>query len=381
MPRPFRRCSWSYLVGLRSFIYKTAWVHPLAVPMLEHVSVTTAGESASNPEAQNPAEGLSQFLGKVLDQLSLTSWMPAGMLVGVGALLLKLHAQHNFDVAAAVSSLATNALGTSIVLVVAVILAAVVTQAFSFGTIRFFEGYWGSSRLARVLLRWRSGTWSRRRTRLRERVKAQRAAAFKEACEQMGDRKKPIPKEWIEVLQDDFERRKGETRRGYSEEIVAKARALTWETFAVPASLHALDRAERRLREFPSNHRLLPTYLGNVLRANEDRLKNDGFELEGLVMRRYDLIPRRLMIQHDQFRDRLDMYCTLVPVFSILAIAAFGLLARRADHFVVAGCTATALVVLAWVSYRAAIASARGYAVALTEIARRPESSSTGSAS
>jgi hypothetical protein len=138
----------------------------------------TANESASNADAKNPVEGLSQFLGKVLDQLSLTSWMPAGMLVGAEALLVKLHAQHNFDVAAAVSSLAKNALGASIVLVVAVILAAVVTQAFSFGTIRFFEGYWGSSRLTHAFLRWRSGTWSRRRNRLRERVKARRIGAF-----------------------------------------------------------------------------------------------------------------------------------------------------------------------------------------------------------
>jgi hypothetical protein len=346
--------------------------------MPHDVFVTAADEPAAKAETKNPAEGLSQFLGKVLDQLSLTAWMPAGMLVGVSALLLKLHGQQHFNVSAAVSSLASNALGTSVVLLVAVILAAVVTQAFSFGTIRFFEGYWGAGRLARALLRWRSGAWSRRRGRLEKRIERQRSAAFGDACDQMRGLKDPIPEPWIEVLTDDFEGREGDSRRGYSPDVVANARQLNWETFAVPASLHALDRAERRFKEFPANHRLLPTYLGNVLRANEDQLGSDGYEIEGLVMRHYESIPSRLMAQHDQFRGRLDMYCTLVPVFIFLALAAFGLLAREDDHFVVAACTAAAFLAMAWASYRAAIASARGYAVALATIARRPENNSGG---
>ena len=296
------------------------------------------------------------------------------MLVGVGAVLLELHGQRRFDLAAAVGSLTRNALGTAVVLLAAVILAAVVTQAFSFGTIRFLEGYWGASKVARLVLRWRSGVWSRRRRRLGERIEKQRSAAFRQACDQMRNLKKPIPEEYIEVLEDDFDHRTGVSRRGYPPEVVTVARQLDWEKFAVPASLHALDRAERRFRELPANHRLLPTYLGNVLRANEDNLSNDGLELEGLVMRRYRNIPPRLMAQHDQFRGRLDMYCTLVPVFSMLAVAALLLLGRSADHFTVAGSAAAGFLILAWVSYRAAIASARGYAVALTTMSRGSDS-------
>jgi hypothetical protein len=55
-----------------------------------------AGWAQSGPAGGAPdkepkqADGLSQFMGKVLDQLSLSTWLPAAMLVGSGALLIQL---------------------------------------------------------------------------------------------------------------------------------------------------------------------------------------------------------------------------------------------------------------------------------------------------
>lgn len=109
-----------------------------------------------------------------------------------------------------------------------------------------------------------------------------------------------------------------------------------------------------------------------MLRATEDRITEDGGELEGYVMRRYEAIPARLLIQHDQFRNRLEMYCCLSLVFVGLGTAAAMLLARDQDHYVSAVVAATVLILLAFVSYQAAIASARGYCTVLRTIARLP---------
>lgn len=108
--------------------------------MVQHVGV--ASEAASRPSEgeQQAPEGLSPFLGRVLNQLSLTSWLPSIMLVGVSALLIRLHSQGDTDISAAISGLTSKALGTIVVLLVGVVLAAVVTQAFSFGAIRFPGG-------------------------------------------------------------------------------------------------------------------------------------------------------------------------------------------------------------------------------------------------
>ena len=175
-------------------------------------------EVVSEPDKKNSADsaegvnGVSQFLGRVLNQLSLTSWMPAGMLVGVGAVLVALHAQivsdpdGGFDLGGAVSVLTKNTLGTAVVLLVAVILAACVTQAFSFGTIRLLEGYWSGRGLSGWLLRLRTGRWLTKKDALERRKDEQWEAAFDGARSAM--RTGNIPAAWIAVLEDEFGNRR-----------------------------------------------------------------------------------------------------------------------------------------------------------------------------
>lgn len=342
-------------------------------------AVTTPEPADNNAEARSAGDrdagskepaGLSQFIAKVLDQLSLTSWLPAAMLVGVGALLLELNRQHNFDIVAAVADLARNALGTIIILLFAVVLAAVITQAFSFETIRFLEGYWSGHGIAGRVLRWRVGVHSKRRDRLVKRIEGNRLVAFERARSAMSAVK--LEPHYITVLEDDFYEVDDDNRRRQSPEVEEAARGMGWRVHASPGDLDALGRAVLRLDEYPASHRILPTRLGNVIRAKEDKIARDGHDLEGLVMRRYERVPDRLMRQHDQFRDRLDMYCTFVPVFLLLAIASAALFATKSHDYIAAGGVALVFLVLAWVSYRAAIASARGYGTALLAIAERP---------
>lgn len=56
--------------------------------------------------------GLLEFIGRILDQLSLSAWLPAAMLVSVGALLIQAHRQTKLDIAGALGALAKPSLGT-----------------------------------------------------------------------------------------------------------------------------------------------------------------------------------------------------------------------------------------------------------------------------
>lgn len=332
------------------------------------------GEDAAKDGSSKPAEGLSQFIGKVLDQLSLTAWMPAVMLVGAGALLLQLHAQQGIDIALAVYQLSSKPLGTIIVLIFAVILAAVLTQAFSFEAIRLLEGYWGDTMLSVLFLHLRVNRHSKRRKKLQERLNRQRQAAFESARVNMWNAKaKPA---YIEVLEDDFYDVSDEDRRPHADVIIETARRIGWRSKSSPAMLDAIDRTRKQFHEYPKPHRVLPTKLGNVMRSIEDTLADDEHELEGFIMRRYAIIPSRLMTQHDQFRNRLEMYCTLVPIFGILAASSVALLARKQEyHHLGAIGSATLFILLGIVSYQAAIASARTYGTTLMIIAELPDES------
>ena len=81
-------------------------------------------------------------------------------------------------------------------------------------------------------------------------------------------------------------------------------------------------------------------------------------------MRRRALAPPRVQLQHDQFRDRLDMYCTLVFVSMALAAIPAGLLWDKVRWWQTTAVSA-GFVVFACACYGSAVASARGYCVAL----------------
>ncbi len=314
---------------------------------------------------------MSQWLGKVLNQLSLTSWMPAGMLVGVGALIIALHIQiatdpaGGFDLGKAISALTDNVLGTALVLLVAVILAATVTQAFAFGTIRVLEGYWSGTGPSGKLLRKRTSAMLRRRTLLEKQARQQWRAVFEGS--RLAMRQAGIAPSFIAVMEDDFNS-SPDIESSHLPEVIEAARKIPWLDFAPPALLQAAEATKQQLSEFPHPHRVLPTKLGNVIRSREDALVKDGYDLEGFVMRRYAQISPRLLAQHDDFRTRLDMYCTFVPVFVLLAVLAASLLSWPGGHYWIALAASTAFFCLSILSYRAAVASARGYTAALKAI-------------
>lgn len=123
-------------------------------------------EAKAGPSGEDVSKGVSAFLSGVLDQLSVTLWLPARFLVGNAAVLLVLQGQEtSFSFNGAIKTLIQMEWGAIVVLVMSVIIAAVVIQAFAFEGLRFWEGYLRS----RMLNRWarlRIARFSKRRAHL-----------------------------------------------------------------------------------------------------------------------------------------------------------------------------------------------------------------------
>ena len=68
------------------------------------------------------------------------------------------------------------------------------------------------------------------------------------------------------------------------EELIADEAALhlEWPSRCDPVRLHLWDITKLKLAEYPRPHRVLPTRLGNVMRAAEDQVVlGSGEDLEG----------------------------------------------------------------------------------------------------
>ena len=118
--------------------------------------------------------------------------------------------------------------------------------------------------------------------------------------------------------------------------------------------------AESRLRRlFPSDPAwLLPTRLGNALRAAETRA-GEPYGLDAVVAwpRLYPLLPDGVRALVDDQRDGLDLAARFCAVFAAAAAVSLVLLATHGWWLLVpAGC-----LLLAWLSYRGAVAAAVAY--------------------
>jgi hypothetical protein len=126
------------------------------------------------------------------------------------------------------------------------------------------------------------------------------------------------------------------------------------------AELAAMAEAESRLRRlFPSDPAwLLPTRLGNALRAAETRA-GEPYGLDAVVAwpRLYPLLPDGVRALVDDQRDGLDLAARFCAVFAAAAAVSMALLAPHGWWLLVpAACLA-----LARLSYRGAVAAAIAY--------------------
>ncbi len=397
-----------------------------------------AGPDARQEEA---TQSLSQLAARILDQLSVSAWLPSAALVLGAAFLLQLGsaldaatkaesvrtaaAQQtsrssdgpsqtqpinvrpssqpggfipSIAPSASVASAATSAtvepplpapeetgqivnrtlsslahigFGGALMLVIVIVVTTMLTQSFAFEAIRVLEGYWGpflplewltdlgSSRFrwsARYLI-WRRGRLlgaavaqveQKLRRKEKERLASGGSAFFTDA--RLGHLSRSI-------LEEDAQGNPDEAMRNW-------VKRYRWRRDLDSSTSRRLTNVETRLRDYPEPGRALPTRLGNVIRHYEDNTGERN--LESFVQRVWHMLPFSLQIQHDEYRARLDLYCTMVFVFPTLALLAVTRLHTYPTYLV------GILLVIAfscWWTYRAAVASARAWGQTLELIA------------
>jgi hypothetical protein len=103
---------------------------------------TPKPDSGQGSESAPPApDGISALVAKVLDQLSLSAWLPAGLLAASLSLLLQFRSQGTANVETALRAIADSWRVVLLLAVPVLVLGTLATQAFSFGAIRALEGY------------------------------------------------------------------------------------------------------------------------------------------------------------------------------------------------------------------------------------------------
>jgi hypothetical protein len=194
-------------------------------------------------------------------------------------------------------------------ILLAILAVAVLLQPLQVGLVRLLEGYWGDSKATKGLA---------------ERRKAPQRERFRELASTAGAPMK---------APDD------------------------------PARADAVAAAAELRRLFPEEESdLLPTRLGNVLRAAETRA-GSPYGLEAIVVwpRLYPLLPDPVRGVVDDQRGQLDASARFCVVFAAAAVTSFALLVWHPVWLWVP----LACVVLAALAYRAAVGAALQYGESL----------------
>jgi DNA-binding GntR family transcriptional regulator len=331
--------------------------------MAQRRGVATAPEATDNA-APSGQQTLSQLVARILDQLSVSAWLPAGALVFLLLLIANLQISHG-NVHAALGNVAEINLVSLVLLLGAVVLTTVLTQAFEFEAIRLLEGYWGPGRLSRLLADWGSRRHLARLHALTERQSEVRRRAFPHARLRMLEPERDIPLEVVDIIEARFT---GRTVDSATQAHLREADSISFMDHAPLNERRRYYALVAALDQYPPEHLVLPTRLGNTLRSYERSLRGTkSGSLQNFVREIFHELPLPMQIEHDQFRSRLDLYCSLLVVFALSGLIGAGVLATLGIEFSAA--TAGVALLLAGLSYRAAVASAREYGRVLRAIA------------
>jgi hypothetical protein len=321
---------------------------------------------ASSPDATaGSADGLSAFVARILDQLSLSAWLPAAFLAASLALLLQFRGDKSADLLKAVRTLTADPVRVLVLIIPVLVLTTVVTQAFSFEAIRTLEGYWrrrGPASVARTLMIKRHVRRANALTKRRQKVCE---IAYYTAEPKILRANIPLPIVYAMKAQA----LELENPAPLTDDEKNELNKRNWENWCDAWHIAKIEHLRDAEEAYPlETSRILPTKLGNLIRATEDALQHTGGDVQGFALRRYAGVPRLVQAEHDKFRSRLDMYCTLVFVSASLLILAPLILFQSGIGIHVIAIISVCFGTLSEASYLAAIASARGYCSALREM-------------
>lgn len=337
------------------------------------------GDAASEAVSK-ASESLSQLLARVLEQLALSAWLPSAALTllllfifTLGSVLdgtnSVLKGADGPKAPGAAISLTFEALGRTsvgglLLIVITVIVMTMLTQAFTFESIRLLEGYWGVTRPLERLAQARAKRWKQAHRKLARRYKALTKRAWKKAKSKV-ETLPGFTAGMVTVLEAQV---LGTTTalRLTDEKQVARVDEADWKQFAPGDLLRRRTNLDKKLDDFPCPQHSMPTRLGNVLRHYEDETGYDS--VEALVDEVFDALPPSLRTSHDEQRGRLDLYCSMHLV--LLLAGAIGVLRFGRVHWGYASGAAVIALLGVWVTYRAAVASARYYGSLLVIIAK-----------
>lgn len=317
-----------------------------------------SSDPALAAEPDTPAatpDGVSAFVARVLDQLALSAWLPAAFLTSSIAVLLEFRSAKSANLLKAVQALTAQPLQALVVVIPLLVIATVITQAFSFECIRVLEGYWGTSRLAHLVHRPMVWRHIRRQRSIYTRLEREQLRAIRKAMHQMLEDGTPYP-----VYKAIEAQVTGQTLPSLTAEQREILGRTEWMPLCDASHLARIQTLVKAHERYPQAHRVMPTRLGNLIRATEDLLDSGTQDVQSFVHRRRNLVSSRIRAQHDQFRTRLEMYCTLVLVNGVLLALAPLILA---DHVggTASAVTSAGFAAMGIVSYLAALTSAEGY--------------------
>lgn len=339
------------------------------------------GDGPAENAAKEAAQTISQLLARVLNQLAMASWLPAAGLVLLSTFVLNLasHTGTGHHVAApdvainqTLVSLGRTGFGALALLIVCVVVATMLTQAFAFEAIRVLEGYWGTNQRLDKIAAWKTARRRAEQANLAARYRELSVEAWRlvepVATAERKQRGSAEPKFTQAMLERLRQRIDGTPASGEtSAEERATVRAYEWESKTSANLVRQRQNLGNRLRDYPGNATsILPTRLGNVLRKHED--DTGARDIETFVERNHDALPVSLQITHDEQRDRLELYCSMVFVLMIVVVVALIRFNWLRWEYSVATCLVLGTGI--WVTYRAAVASARHYGAVLVGVAR-----------
>lgn len=335
--------------------------------------VAEESKTAATETWRSASESLSQLIARILEQLALSAWLPSSALTLLLVFVMEMGAAidgpaksgSKSPVFAAFDRMGGYGITNLLLMMMCMVALTMLTQAFTFESIRVLEGYWGVGRVPQALARLSRKRWKRHQRRLCRSRKRVIKEALKRAEKDLLAQDGMTP-EMVTVLRDQVLER--ESVIELETEALDRLDLLDWRRFAPGSHLHHLVAIEYKLADFPGKKHVMPTRLGNVLRHFEDAAGE--VDVESLVEARFESLPASLQISHDEQRGRLDLYCSMVLVMVLVGVV--GLLRMLMSNWLWGVGVLLTCLLLAVICYRAAIASARYYGALLVRISDFP---------